>query len=166
MTKRAAIALCCGFLLAGAARAEEKAYERETSISLGGGFAYEILGLNVALRREHVEGYVGIGLLSFLKGLAAGGRYYLRPDGAGFFLALNLGAHADNIRIDAADSTGGRLFWATLTPGYRLASGGFFLQIAIGGGLVFDRTYWSTPPLVTGGWQALPDAMLAAGGRF
>jgi hypothetical protein len=166
MTKRAAIALCCGFLLAGAARAEENTWQRETSVSVGGGLAYEVLGLDVALRRDHLEGYVGIGLLSFLKGLAAGGRYYLRPDGNGFFLAVNLGAHFDNIRIDANDSTGGRLFWATFTPGYRLVAGGFFLQIAIGGGLVFDRTYWSTPPLVTGGWQVLPDAMLALGGRF
>ena len=90
----------------------------------------------------------------------------LRPDGTGFFLALNLAGHADNVRIDASGSTGGRLFWATITPGFRLAWDSFFLQAALGAGAVYDQTYWTTPPSPTGGWQILPDAMIAAGFRF
>src|SRR5438552_12679593 len=148
-------------LAAGAARAD-----RDLSISLGGGWAYELVGFNFAARSGQLEGYVGLGLLSALRGLALGGRWFFRDDGNGFFLGLNTAAHADTIRIDESQSTGGRLFWATVTPGYRATFGSFFVQAAIGGGVFYSITFWSTPPSPTRDWGAFPDAALAAGYRF
>jgi len=148
-------------LAAGAARADN-----EISLSLGGGWAYELVGFNFAARSGHYEGYAGLGLLSALRGIALGGRYFFRDDGTGFFLGLNTAAHADTVRIDESDSTGGRLFWATLTPGYRATFGSFFLQAAIGGGVFYSITFWSTPPSPTKDWGAFPDAALALGFRF
>jgi len=104
--RRAAAAAVCALLLASAARGEDRFADRESAISLGGGLAYEFVGVNLALRRKNFEGYLGLGLLSVLPGVAIGGRYYLRPDGTGFFFALNLAGHADNIRIDQTDSAG------------------------------------------------------------
>lgn len=158
-------ALILAALLAGPLHAPDLAFE-ETSLSAGGGGAYELAGFNVAHRRGNVEAYVGLGLFSLLPGLAAGGRYYLRPDGSGFFLALNLGAHFDTLRIDERDSTGGRLFFATLTPGYRLLFKSFFAHVAIGAGLFYSMTFWRAPPSPTGGVSPVPDALVGAGYRF
>src|SRR5438067_2541881 len=54
-------------LAAGAARADN-----EISLSLGGGWAYELVGFNIAARSGHYEGYAGLGLLSALRGIARG----------------------------------------------------------------------------------------------
>lgn len=165
-----ACAIALALLLAGAARAEDplSLAHRESSVSLGGGFSYELLGLNLAHRREHLEGFLGLGLLSFLApGASIGGRYYLGPDGTGFFFALNLAFHGwKGGLFDSNGSTGGLTLWATITPGYRLAWDHFFLQAAIGGGLFYTSHDWPTPPSQTKGVGLLPDAMLAAGWRF
>jgi hypothetical protein len=152
---------------AGAARAEP-VRNSEFSISLGAGLAYELVGFSFAWRSDHAEGYLGIGVLSELPGFALGGRYYSRDDGNGFFLALNLAGHADNVLRVVYDGTkGGRLFWATITPGYRATFGSsFFLQAAIGGGIIFATTFWTTPPSPTRSWIPVPDLALAAGFRF
>jgi hypothetical protein len=158
--------LIAALLVAGAARAEP-ASNSEFSVSLGGGLAYEIFGLNFAYRSEHVEGYLGLGGLSFLPGIAAGARWFLRPDGDGFFVGINLAAHTwKGGLFDSNGSTGGRLFWATLTPGYRWAWEHFFLQAAIGGGVVYSMTFWKTPPSPDRNWNPTVDAVLAAGVRF
>jgi hypothetical protein len=158
--------LIAALLVAGAARAEP-ARNSEFSISLGGGLAYEGLGLNLSFRSEHVEGYLGLGLFSFLPGVAAGARWFLRPDGDGFFVGLNLAGHTwTGGLFDSNGSTGGRAFWATLTPGYRATFDSFFLQAALGGGISYAMTFWTTPPSPTRGWGPIPDAALAAGFRF
>jgi hypothetical protein len=145
-------------LCAGAARAE-------TSVSLGGGFAYELAGLNFGFRSGNYEGYFGVGLLSFLPGVAGGARYFFNPDGSGFFIGVNAAFHTDDLRIDEPDAIGGRFFTATLTPGYRLAFSHFFLQAALGGGAAYQTTYWSdTAP--TRSWFVIPDAMLGLGFRI
>ena len=151
--------------ITGAARAAESS-EPEFSLSLGGGLAYELLGINAAVRAGHVESYVGLGLMSLLPGVAAGVRWFAQQDGSGFFIGLNGGAHLDTIRIDEEDSTGGRLFWATVTPGYRVAGKRVFAQIAAGGGIVASTTFWSTPPSPTRNWSFFPDAALGIGVRL
>ena len=152
--------LLLALLCAGAARAGE------TSFSIGGGLAYEAAGVNIAHREGHFETYFGVGLLSFLKGFSGGARWYLGDDGSGFFLALNGAAHADTLRIDEHQATGGRLFWATLTPGWRFAAGNLFAQVALGAGVGYSITFWNTPPNPTKDWIPVPDAMLALGVRF
>jgi hypothetical protein len=42
----------------------------------------------------------------------------------------------------------------------------FFLQAAIGGGVGYVSTSWTTPPSPTHDWGLIPDAALAAGFRF
>jgi hypothetical protein len=158
--------LMAALLFAGAARAEP-ARNSEFSISLGGGLAYEVLGLNFSYRSEHVEGYLGLGWFSLLPGVAAGARWFPRLDGDGFFVGLNLAAHTwTGGLFDSNGSTGGQAFWATLTPGYRVAWEHFFLQAAIGGGVGYVSTSWTTPPSPTHDWGLIPDAALAAGFRF
>jgi hypothetical protein len=158
--------LIAALLVAGAARAEP-ASKSEFSISLGAGGAYDVLGLNLAYRSQHVEGYLGLGWFSFLPGIAAGARWFLRPDGDGFFVGINLAGHTwKGGFFDSNGSTGGQLFWATLTPGYRATFGSFFVQAALGGGIAYWMTSWTTPPSPTRGWAPSPDAALAAGFRF
>lgn len=58
-----------------------------------------------------------------------------------------------------------RLFWATLTPGYRQSWEHFFLQAALGGGVGYQLEIDRFAP-ATKSWFPVPDAMLAAGARF
>ena len=154
-------------LVGGAARAADDHAGTEFSLSLGAGLAYELAGFNFAVRRGHFEGFLGAGLLTLIPGFSAGARWFLQPDVGGFFVGLNLGAHAwTGGLFDADGSTGGSAFWATVTPGYRWAWEQFFLQAAIGGGLVYNVTSWSTPPSPRRRLFPYPDAMLAAGIRF
>lgn len=140
----------------------------EVSISLGAGLAYEFAGISLAVRSEHVEGYLGLGLASILvHGLAGGARYFFAPDGDGFFLGMNLGAHTfDGVLFDCcAPERTTRFFWATLTPGYRFAWEHVYLQAAAGGGpfYSFETNRTGVP---TKNLYLLPDAMLAIGARF
>jgi hypothetical protein len=161
--KRICAALLALLLCAGAARAAEN----DVSVSLGGGGAYDLAGLNLSLRRGRVEGYLGAGLIgAVVPGLTGGARLYLNPDGDGFFLGANLAWHADTLHIDEPEARGGRLFWATLTPGYRLVAGSLFVQAAFGGGLVHSTTFWSGSRRPEGTTVLAPDAMLAIGVRL
>jgi len=158
---------CAGFLVAlllvaGAGHAQD-ARERDVSISIGGGLAYELVGVNVAYRARHLEGYLGLGLLSALPGASIGARYFVRPDGTGFFVALNAAGHRGFLDDQATSAS---LFWATITPGYRLGSGAVYLQGAIGGGVAYLFRTYRTPPSPTKDFAPVPDAMLAFGFRF
>jgi len=159
-------ALAAALLAAGSARATETSEVPQFSVSLGGGFAYEIVGLNLALRVDHVEGYLGLGLLTLIPGAAFGARWFPRPDGAGFFLGLNGGFHSYTGSFFENGATGGRFVSATLTPGYRFAWEHFFLQAAVGGGFLYALTFYYRPPSPTKNWTFFPDAMLALGLRF
>jgi hypothetical protein len=151
-----AIALCA---TATAARADS-----ETSASFGAGLAYEVLGFDIAHRVDHVEGYVAVGVGTLLPGIAAGARWYLHEDGEGFFVGLNTAFHGDTLRLE--ESTGGRLVWATITPGMRFNFGTAFFQLAAGGGVIYSLTFWRTPPSPTKWVSFFPDAALAIGLRF
>lgn len=153
-------------LVGGAARAEVGPGDPQFAISVGGGFAYELVGINLALRVGHVEGFVGLGVMTLLPGLAAGVRWFPRDDGAGFFLGFNGAYHSYSGSFFDNDSSSGRFLYATLTPGYRLAWSGFFIQAAVGLGFGYALTFYDTPPSPTHGWFLLPDAMLALGFRF
>ena len=142
------------------------AAESDVSISAGGGLAYELLGLNLSARWGHVEPYAGIGMMSLFSGLAAGVRVFSREDGTGPFLAVNSAFHLDTLRIDERDATGGRLFWTTVTGGYRIAAGHVFAQASIGGGVIASKTFWSTPPQRGTDWFVFPDGSLAIGVRL
>jgi len=155
----------------------ESAPPTEVSVSLGLGLAYEVGGLELAYRAGHVEGYLGLGLASFLPGASVGGRYFVHDDGSGFFVGLNLAAHGWSRFYGLFDnpqswpSTSGVLAWATVTPGYRFAWDKVFVEAAIGGGFYYSRTTCPacTPadgPPVAHSFGLLPDATLAVGLRF
>src|SRR5712664_815975 len=148
---------------AGAGQAQDTR-DRDVSISLGGGLAYDLVDLNLAYRAGHVEGFLGLGLLTLLPGASIGARYFVRPDGTGFFMALNAAGHRGVFLDDQA--TSGSLFWATVTPGYRLAIESSFLQVAIGGGVAYLFKTFDTPPSPTKRLVPILDAMLALGFRF
>jgi len=169
------------FLLASSAAVAadplESTRPTEISVSLGAGLAYEGIGLELAYRSGHAEGYLGLGLASFLPGASFGGRYFVHDDGSGFFVGLNLAAHGwsrfyglfDNPQ--AFPPTGGVLFWATVTPGYRIAWDKVFVEGALGGGVSYQRTTCpgcdaSLGPKVEHSFGLLPDLMLAVGLRF
>lgn len=159
--------LLAALLLSAPVAASDDHTGTEVSVSVGAGLAYELIGVNFAVRQEHFEGYLGLGLASALPGAAAGARYFLRPDGSGFFLGLNLAAHSftgELLDCCAPDRTT-RLFWATLTPGYRHAWEHVYLQAALGGGVAYTlQTNNDGHPQKSIG--VLPDAMLAIGARF
>jgi hypothetical protein len=148
----------------------------EFSASLGVGLSHELLGVDLAYRRGHIEGYAGLGIASLLPGVSFGGRWFARDDGGGFFVALNLGVHGWSRFYGLGDNpaswpaTSGVLGWATVTPGYRFSWDHVYLQASIGAGLYSDHT--SCPKCTSEGPKeetnagVIPDVMLAVGLRF
>ena len=161
--KRILSILAAAVCAASAARADAPR-KSEWSISAGGGLAYELVGVNLAYRSGPIEGYVGAGLLTISPGLAFGVRYHLSDDGGGFFVALNGGAHPGLTLSDEA--TGGGTFWATISPGYRINLDSFFVQGAVGGGLLYVFRTYPTAPSPTRTFGPVPEVMLALGVRF
>jgi len=151
----------------------------EFSISFGVGLAYEVAGINFAARFGHVEAYVGLGVASLWPGGASfGSRLFLRDDGSGFFLGVNLAAHAPTIVYGygffddpVIYPSSGFLGWATLTPGYRFVWGKLFFQVALGAGIYYQQTSCPTCTPDIGPTQQhslgfLPDGAISGGLRF
>ena len=168
--------LLAALLVSGAVRAETS--DAKLTFSLGGGLAYDLLGFQLGYRSGPAEGYVGLGVLSVaLPGAAAGARYFFSGDRAGSFVALNLAWHTGTIQTGDPGpndyvATGGRLMWATITPGFRAQWGWFFLQGAFGAGVAYSRTFYRAPSQPGGppppkyGFDLVPDLMLAIGLRL
>jgi hypothetical protein len=156
--------IALALLLAAAPAAEDRV---ETSVSLGVGFGYELAGANFAVRYRHVEGFVGLGFVSLLGGAAFGGRYFLRDDGSGPFASLNLSVHRHIGGFFDEDGGASEVFLlGTITLGYRWTWDSFFVQAAVGGGAVYEREIWKTPPSPTTWLSGTPDLILALGWRF
>jgi len=152
--------LLFGLLLALPARAAE----HEWSFSGGAGLAYELVGVNLAYRSGQVEGYLGVGVMTVLEGASGGARFFARPDGSGFFVGLNLGAHMTFFRDQETTS---RIYSATITPGWRFVLGErAFAQLAAGGGLAYSFRTFRTPPSPERSVLPTPDLLAGVGFRF